>query len=116
MASMLRWVVPIALAGCDHAGANEVPRAAVAVCEAPTVEDPVQCDAPETQAPLEEATIDPVLTGTPHLRRVESLVRAGPDHAVAVGTYGDFFAEGVFAVAIDPDSQRAWSATIPSAS
>jgi hypothetical protein len=33
-----------------------------------------------------------------------------------VGTYGDFFAEGAFVVAIDPDAQRVWSATIPSAS
>jgi len=113
---MLRWFVPIVLAGCDPGAAKEVPRAALAVCETPTVANPVGCDAPDTQDPVVEESIDPELAGTPWLRPVESLVRSGPEHLVAVGTYGDFFAEGAFAVAIDSGAQRVWSATIPSLS
>jgi hypothetical protein len=113
---MLRWVVPMVLAGCDLAGPKEVPRRAIAACEAPTVESAVMCDAPETQEPVVDESIDPELPGTPWLRPIESLVRAGPEHIVAVGTYGDFFAEGAFVVAIDAGAARVWSATIPSTS
>jgi hypothetical protein len=116
MVAMLRWFLPLLLAGCDPGSAKDVPRAALAVCEAPPVDNPVGCDAPGTQDPIVETSIDPALAGSPWLRVVESLVRAGPDQIVAVGTYGDFFAEGAYAVAIDPDGQRIWSAAIPSTS
>jgi hypothetical protein len=116
MVSMLRrWVavVPLVGASCDLGVGKEVPRVAIAVCETPTLEDPVGCTAPDALDPVVEETIDPALAGDPFLRAVEILVPAGADQVVAVGTYGDFFAEGAFAVAIDPAATRIWSATIP---
>lgn len=114
----LRWCVPLVFVACDPPGgaAKDVPRAALAVCEEPTVESPVPCEMPETLDPAVEESVDPALAGTPNLRPVEALVRAGTDQIVAVGTYGDFFGEGAFAVAIDDSAQRIWSAVIPSAS
>jgi hypothetical protein len=117
MASMQRWLVPIVFAGCDVPLAEPVLRQALAVCEMPTVEDAVDCDDPPTVDPAAfEATIDPMLPNDPFLRPVESLVRAGPEHIVAVGTYGDNFAEGAFVVAIDGAGARAWSAILASPS
>lgn len=112
---MLRWVVPIALVGCDVARAEPVLRRALAVCEMPTERDAVECDDPPTVDPAAfEATFDPMIPGDPWLRPVQALVRTGPEHLVAVGTYGDFFAEGAYVVAIDGAGARVWSAIIAS--
>ncbi|HET6586067.1 MAG TPA: hypothetical protein VFG69_21565, partial [Nannocystaceae bacterium] len=112
----IRWCVPLVLAGCDPGVVAPVMRRALAACEAPSLEDPVQCQTPETLEAVVEAPINPGLASSPNLRSVAALVPAGTDQLVAVGTYGDFFAEGAFAVAIDPDEQVIWSADIPSAS
>lgn len=116
MASMHRWLVPIAVAGCDVAHQPEPAfRSALAVCETPTEQDAVECDMPEALEPAAETPIDPALDGDPFLISVDALVRAGPEHMVAVGTYGDMFPEGTFAVAIDGTGAVIWSDTMLSA-
>lgn len=121
MVSRSRWWVPLLLVGCNDGVAagrgTAVPRGGViAICEDPTLEDAVSCDAPETQDPATESSIDPALPGTPNLRVVAALVRPTPDQVVVVGTYGDATADGTFAVAIDAAAVRVWSAAIPSGS
>lgn len=85
----------------------------LAVCDAPQVDDDATCDQPELQEPASTTEVDPELTGAPNLRRVDALVNAGADLVVGAGSYGDFFGEGAFLVALGPDDAVVWSESIP---
>jgi hypothetical protein len=108
-------LVLIAAVGCDRERPPQTQwlSGVLAACEAPTLEDPVECEAPEPLEPDGEVTIDSGLSVP--LRHPDSLVRAA-DLTVAVGRYGAAATEGAWIAAIDSSGAVAWSASVEDAS